>query len=592
MERNQIVPKSKRRGILAQLCLIPEYEDARKLPHRMRSFFTFIIAYIAMIGPMGTSILFPATDNAVANLHTTVTIFNVAVGIYLVTLGVVPLWWSNFSERWGRRSIYIVSFVLYVGFTIGCALSKNATQLIIFRVFSGGCAASVQAVGAGTVTDMYAITERGTAMGVFYLGPLAGPLVAPIAGGAITSNKSFGWRATQWFLIILAVVAIIVVIFLLPETLRRQESREAIRKLLRERRSQRPKEEQGSSEEKQSLQSSSRIPEDLESQLGATGSDANVHDENVKLDRIVSRFSMAPSLVNEEASPDEDDESEPNPIAPLTKVRTQVSFKRTKTKAERLEEQVTRVEQVERGGFWTKAAYYFKIYGWGPLKAFVFLEYPPISVSIAYSAPCFAALYVLNMSLTYCYSRPPYNFGPMLVGLVYIPNSVAYFIASIYGGKFNDYLLKRKIKKYGVVAPEARFGINVFSAAIVLPISLLIAGWCLDKGEHWVTPLIGTALFGFAQMIDIGITITYLADCLPGRGATGVAINNFIRQLMAAGVTFATAPLIKAIGVGPLFSICAGITACLIVLLIVIVKRGDHWRETYDLERLYDIVDS
>ena len=180
----------------------------------------------------------------------------------------------------------------------------------------------------------------------------------------------------------------------------------------------------------------------------------------------------------------------------------------------------------------------------------------------------------------------------MLVGLVYIPNSVTYFIASVWGGKFNDYLLKRKIKKYGVVAPEARFGINVFTAAVLLPLSLLISGWCLDKHEHWVTPLIGTALFGFAQMIVIGITITYLSDCLPGRGATGVAINNFIRQLMAAGVTFATAPLIKAIGVGPLFSICAGITAILMVILVIIVKRGDHWRETYDLEKLYDIVDS
>lgn len=38
---------------------------------------------------------------------------------------------------------------------------------------------------------------------------------------------------------------------------------------------------------------------------------------------------------------------------------------------------------------------------------------------------------------------------------------------------------------------------------------------------------------------------------------------------MAAGVTFATAPLIKAIGVGPLFSICAGITAVLMVILVI-----------------------
>lgn len=616
LNESQIVPNDARRGILCRFELIPEYKDARELPRKLRGFFTFIIAYIAMIGPMGTSILFPATDNAVNDLKTTVSVFNVAVGIYLVTLGVIPMWWSNFSERWGRRSIYIVSFILYVGFTIGCALSRNVVQLIIFRIFSGGCAASVQAVGAGTVTDMYTITERGTAMGVFYLGVLAGPLLAPIVGGAITSNPSLGWRATQWFLVILAVCGIVMVVLFLPETLRRQESREAIRKLLRKRRDQvTPKSAldveskadiEGKTKNKGSrpeTRSSAKPLRRLNTRRSSfsTISKVDLEDpeqEDTHLDRIISRLSVQASAIAKDEDEDEDESLQNDRLqtsdaaAPLTRVRTAGTFKPKKNKEQKLEKQMTTLQEVQKGGFWKKAGYYFKIYGWGPLKAFAFLRYPPVALSIAYSAPCFAALYVLNMSLTYCYSRSPYNFGPMLVGLVYIPNSVTYFIASVWGGKFNDYLLKRKIKKYGVVAPEARFGINVFTAAVLLPLSLLISGWCLDKHEHWVTPLIGTALFGFAQMIVIGITITYLSDCLPGRGATGVAINNFIRQLMAAGVTFATAPLIKAIGVGPLFSICAGITAILMVILVIIVKRGDHWRETYDLEKLYDIVDS
>jgi hypothetical protein len=50
--------------------------------------------------------------------------------------------------------------------------------------------------------------------------------------------------------------------------------------------------------------------------------------------------------------------------------------------------------------------------------------------------------------------------------------------------------------------------------------------------------------------------------------------------------------LIKVIGTGVLFSICAGITAALSVLIFIIVRNGDRWRETYDLEKLYDIVDS
>ncbi|GME90252.1 unnamed protein product [Ambrosiozyma monospora] len=159
-DKTRVVPRSKRRGIFSNLSIIPEYDNPRDLPPRIKYALVFVVAFCAMLGPMGTSILLPAVDDVVDNLGTTVDIVNISIGIYLLTLGVIPIWWSNFSERHGRRSIYIISFTLYVGFTIGCALSKNIGMLIGFRVLSGGCAASVQSIGAGTISDLYEITER------------------------------------------------------------------------------------------------------------------------------------------------------------------------------------------------------------------------------------------------------------------------------------------------------------------------------------------------------------------------------------------------------------------------------------------------
>lgn len=679
-DESLIVPPKKRRGLLARFCLIPEYQDARELPSNLRRAIVFIIAFCAMLGPMGTSILLPASDDAVDDLGTTITILNVAIGVYLITLGVIPLWWSNLSERHGRRSVYIVSFILYLGFTIGCALSKDVNTLIGFRVLSGGCAASVQSVGAGTIGDLFPITKRGAAMGLFYLGPLAGPLLSPIIGGAITSNKRFGWRATQWFLVCLSGGCCLLIIFFLPETLRKQDNREAIRKILRERRLNKiphndeenkdstnndetldvasDAKENNSSETitsshdqhlkdskcsapqqlhndvSRSLSLSSNQSVDSEALSDTSGDDLVDEEEVEHLNKLLTRLSTHTSFANisrsrrgsvnstalkntstdhkdfaaksltdanrsgeDDEDGDEDDDDEMpvmDTVVPLSKIPTNNTntFLDPKKRRESMAAELDNLHEIAHSGKFRLFLHYLKLYLYGPLKAFVFIRYPPVFLAIAYSAPCFAALYVQNMTLTYMYSKDPYNFSAVLVGLVYIPNSVTYFIASIWGGKFNDYLLKKKIEKYGVVAPEARFGINVYIAAAILPCSMLITGWCLEYGEHWVTPLIGTALFGFAQMIVIGVTVTYLADCLPGKGATGIALNNFIRMIMAAGVSFATEPLIKAIGVGVLFSICAGVTAALSVLLVIIIKRGDYWRETYDLEKLYDIVDS
>lgn len=669
IDDSKIVPRSQMRGILGRFCILPEYQDAREIPHKLRKFIVFVIAFCAMLGPMGTSILLPASDDAVRDLNTTITILNVAIGVYLITLGVIPLWWSSLSERHGRRSIYIVSFIMYLCFTIGCAMAPNVNTLIGFRVLSGGCAASVQSVGAGTIGDLYPVTQRGAAMGVFYLGPLAGPLLSPIIGGAITSNPKFGWRATQWFLICLSGGCCLLIIFFLPETLRKQDNREAIRKILRDRRKHitkkgdieselKPQEKSNQQTPRDTLSSSNmssetkvypssngdtpiKPPMDLDSiDSSVIDDDDNdetntqhcdpVDEEEVEhlqkmLTRLSARHSFSKyggsrrgSIVTQDSirgdggqwdnksidssqAPshviDDSDDEGPviDAVAPLSKVQTHATVKTSAEKKNKrlqiLANELDHLHDIAHGDRTRLFFHYAKIYLFGPLKGFVFMRYPPVFLAVMYSAPCFAALYVQNMTLTYMYSRPPYNFSPVLVGLVYVPNSVTYFIASIWGGKFNDYLLKKKIEKYGVVAPEARFGINVYVAAAMLPGSMLITGWCLDYKEQWVTPLIGTALFGFAQMIVIGVTVTYLADCLPGKGATGVALNNFIRMIMAAGVSFATEPLIQAIGVGPLFSICAGVCALLSILLVFIIKNGDRWRETYDLEELYDIVD-
>jgi predicted MFS family arabinose efflux permease len=62
---------------------------------------------------------------------------------------------SAYSEVLGRRTIYMLSFSLFVVFLVCSAVSVNITMLIVFRILSGGAAASVQAVGAGTVADIW-----------------------------------------------------------------------------------------------------------------------------------------------------------------------------------------------------------------------------------------------------------------------------------------------------------------------------------------------------------------------------------------------------------------------------------------------------
>jgi multidrug resistance protein len=145
-------------------------------------------------------IILASLGQVARDLNTSPTITNLSVALYMLSMAIFPLWWSAFSEAFGRRSIYLISFILFVLFSILSAVSNSIATLVVMRMLSGGAAASVQAVGAGTIADVWEPKERGRAMGIFYLGPLCGPLFAPIIGGALAQR--WNWRATLWFLVI------------------------------------------------------------------------------------------------------------------------------------------------------------------------------------------------------------------------------------------------------------------------------------------------------------------------------------------------------------------------------------------------------
>ncbi|KAK1476966.1 major facilitator superfamily transporter [Colletotrichum cuscutae] len=214
-----IVARSKRRGFLAQLTTIPEVDNPYHYTNKTKWTITLIIALAAAVSPMGSSIFYPALTEMSKEFGVTPTITNLSVAFYMLAMAIFPLWWSSFSETLGRRTIYLLSFTLFVLFSILSAVSVNIEMLIVMRLLAGGASASVQAVGAGTIADIWEPRERGRAMSIFYLGPLTGPLLAPIIGGALAQR--FGWQSTMWTLAIYGGLVLVMILFCLPETLAR-----------------------------------------------------------------------------------------------------------------------------------------------------------------------------------------------------------------------------------------------------------------------------------------------------------------------------------------------------------------------------------
>ncbi|KAI8943381.1 hypothetical protein NX059_001394 [Plenodomus lindquistii] len=179
-----------------------------------------IVAMVALAGPLPANIYFPAIPTIARAFHKSVDDINQTVTVYLVFQGISPMLWGPISDRYGRRLVYLVCLGILVASSIGMALCPTGSYwlLLFLRCFQSGGSASTIALGAGVIGDISTTRERGGYFGMFNLGPMLAPCIAPAMGGAL--SQGLGWRSIFWTIVIMVAVCLVCIALFLPETLR------------------------------------------------------------------------------------------------------------------------------------------------------------------------------------------------------------------------------------------------------------------------------------------------------------------------------------------------------------------------------------
>lgn len=178
-----------------------------------------ILALVSLSGMIPLFVIgsfVPCIPQISRDLRTTGTVVNLAVSCYMVSGALGNLTWSNYAGFYGRRPVYLTVLPIFAMGSLGVALARNVPQLLLFRVvqaFGGGGGMSI---GAGVISDIYRLEQRGTAMGVFFASSLLGPSLSPIAGGLAARYAS--WRVLQLALGICSSALFVAMLLFLPET--------------------------------------------------------------------------------------------------------------------------------------------------------------------------------------------------------------------------------------------------------------------------------------------------------------------------------------------------------------------------------------
>ncbi|KAH8898015.1 MFS general substrate transporter [Thozetella sp. PMI_491] len=141
-----------------------------------------------------------------------------SLGLSTFVMGIASgaLLTSPLSEYYGRKPIYLISWTMFIVWTIPSAVASNIETLIVTRFFNGLAGSTFLSVVGGTVNDLFSQNEIQWPMAFVALAPFVGPSIGPLLGGFV--NYHLNWRWTYYIIILWALILLLGIIFCTPET--------------------------------------------------------------------------------------------------------------------------------------------------------------------------------------------------------------------------------------------------------------------------------------------------------------------------------------------------------------------------------------
>lgn len=182
---------------------------------------TFVLGSLSWIGPFSIDTYLPSIPSISQSLGVSVPQVQQTITAFLFSFAIMSLWHGAISDAYGRRRLTLISLVVFLLASVGCALAGNLETFMVFRALQGMSAGVGSIVGRAIVRDVFEGPAAQRLMShVATLFAIA-PVLAPVIGGWL--QVWFGWRAVFFFLVMLAGFLLLCSWRTLPETLPREK---------------------------------------------------------------------------------------------------------------------------------------------------------------------------------------------------------------------------------------------------------------------------------------------------------------------------------------------------------------------------------
>ena len=179
-------------------------------------FLVVLLGSLTTIAPFSIDMYLPGFPAIAKDLHTTVEDVSLSLSGFFVGISLGQLLYGPLMDRFGRKRPLYIALLLYIIASLGCAFATSLDMLVAVRFIQaiGACAATVAA--NAMVRDLFPVEENAKVFSMLMLILGVSPIIAPTAGGYITSL--LGWQAVFIILAIITTIILVAIYAGLPES--------------------------------------------------------------------------------------------------------------------------------------------------------------------------------------------------------------------------------------------------------------------------------------------------------------------------------------------------------------------------------------
>jgi DHA2 family multidrug resistance protein len=118
---------------------------------------------------------------------------NLVLTSYIVTAAIMMPATGWLADRFGRKNLFILSVVGFTVTSVLCGLAGSLGQMVLYRMLQGVFGAPLVPLSQAVLLDEYPREKHGSAMALWGIGVMVGPILGPTLGGWLTDHYNWRW---------------------------------------------------------------------------------------------------------------------------------------------------------------------------------------------------------------------------------------------------------------------------------------------------------------------------------------------------------------------------------------------------------------